>query len=203
MEQNFNNPQQPNYGYEGVNVTLPPQKQRKTGLAIAALILGILSIIGLCCCCINVITAPLAIIFGIIVLVKHRDGTGLAITGIVLSVLSLLVVVGVFFSIREIIPYADVIASDYTQMLENADEVFTNYEADQSLPDYLEKYTEEPYASFFAKYDITFYDVMDALLVQYKQGTLQNPYGGAVTTSKAAGTEQIDVVPDDVIMLPA
>ena len=46
MEQNFN-------GYEGVNVTLPPQKQRKSGLAIASLILGIVSLVGLCCCGIN------------------------------------------------------------------------------------------------------------------------------------------------------
>ena len=202
MEQNYN-PQQPNYGYEGVNVTLPPQKERKTGLAIASLILGILSLFGLCCCGINIITAPLAIIFGIVVLVKHMNGTGLAITGIVLSVLSLLVIVGVFFSIREIIPYADVIASDYTQMMENADEVFANYEADQSLPDYLKKYTEKPYSDFFAKYDITFYDVMDALLQQYKEGKLQNPYGGAMTTSKAEGTEPVVIDPDAVIMLPA
>ena len=203
MEQNYNNPQQPNYGYEGVNVTLPPKKERKAGLAIAALILGILCIPGLCCCCTNLLLAPFAIIFGIIVLVKQRDGTGLAITGIVLAVLSLLVIVGVFFSIREIIPYADVIANDYVQMMENADEVFTNYEADQSLPDYLKKYTEEPYTSFFKKYDITFYDVMDALLVQYKQGTLQNPYGGAMTTSKAAETEPIDIAPDGAIMFAA
>lgn len=197
MEQNFN-------GYEGVNVTLPPQKQRKSGLAIASLILGIVSLVGLCCCGINIITAPLAIIFGIVVLAKRQEGTGLAIFGIVTAVLSLLVIVGVFFSIRDLLPYSEQIATDYMQLIEEQDEVFPAYEADGTLPDYLKKYTEPPYSDYFAKHDITFNDIMDALLEQYKSGALKNGYVSVGTTSggsDAGGQVQVD--PDSAILLPA
>ena len=121
MEQNYYG-QPANNGYEGVNVTLPPQKERKKGMAIASLVLGLLSLVGLCCCCLNIITAPIAIILGIIVLVTHRDGTGLAITGIVTAVLSLLVIAGVFFSIRDFLPYSEQISNDYLQLIQEQDE---------------------------------------------------------------------------------
>lgn len=200
MEEN-NFGQQPVNGYEGVNVTLPPQKQSKKGLAIASLILGILSIVGLCCCCVNVITAPLAIIFGIIVLCKHMDGTGLAVTGIVTSVLSLLVVGGVFFSVRGIMPYSEQIANDYMQLIAEQDEVFPAYEEDGTLPDYLEKYTETPYTEMLEKYDLTFYDVMDVLLEQYKLGALKEVYVVSGMDSEYDLTDQPEA--EMGILLPA
>ena len=127
-------------GYEQVSgYQVPPQRERKTGLAIAALILGIISLIGLCCCGLNIITAPLAIIFGIVSIVKKRDGTGLSITGIVLAALSLVMMFSVIFSVRDILPYSDVIMSDYMQLLSDQDTVFPAYKEDQTLPEYLEK----------------------------------------------------------------
>ncbi len=199
MEQNYFG--QPNNGYEGVNVTLPPQKQRKTGLAIATLVLGILSILGLCCC-LNIVTAPLAIIFGIIVLCKRFDGIGLAITGIVFSVLSLLVVVGAIVSVREILPYAEEIGTDYLRMIEEQDEVFPAYEENGTLPEYLEKYTDSPYTEMLEKYDITFYDVMDAFLEQYKAGALEIDVEGMSELEMDEDTaEELNV--DTAILLPA
>ena len=202
MEQNYN-AQQPNPGYEGVNVTLPPKKERKMGLAIATLVLGILSIFGLCCCCTNVIFAPIAIILGIVVLVKHMDGTGMAIFGIVAAVLSLLVLAGIFYSMRDLYPHVDTIVTDYQKLVSEQDEVFAAYEKDGTLPDYLEKYTEPPFSDFFAKYDITFYDVMDALLEQHKAGALKNPYGNMYAgTGTQSSAPAVTVDPDAVIMLP-
>ena len=63
----------------------------QTGLAIASLICGIVSV--LCCCftcCLNWIPAAAAVVCGIITLVQHRDGKGMAITGLVLGVAGLL-----------------------------------------------------------------------------------------------------------------
>ena len=203
MEQYQN--QQPNGGYEGVNVTLPqqPQKERKLGTAIAALIFGILCIPGICCCCTNLIFAPIAIILAIIVLVKHKDGTGIAIFGMIAAILSLIVVIGIIFSMRDILPYSQTIVEDYSRLVMEQDEVFPAYEEDGTIPDYLEKYTDEPYTSFFAKYGGTFYDVMDAMLEQYKSGALKNPYGNMYAgTGTQSSSETVPADPDTAIMLP-
>lgn len=69
----------------------------QTGLAIASLICGIVSILC-CCCCINLIPAAAAIVCGIITLVQHRDGKGMAITGLVLGAIALLLYVVLFMS---------------------------------------------------------------------------------------------------------
>lgn len=165
--------------------TVPSEQKKKLGFPIATLILGILSLFGFCCCCINVITAPLAIIFGIIALVKKHDGTGLTITGIVFAVVSIVMVGAIFYSFRDILPYSDVIMQDYMQLIEEQDEVFPAYEADGTLPEYMKKYTETPFAEFFEKYDITIYDVMDELLEQYHSGALAS-YEFAVSGEPAA-----------------
>ena len=170
-------------GYEQVSgYQVPPQRERKTGLAIAALILGIISLIGLCCCGLNIITAPLAIIFGIVSIVKKRDGTGLSITGIVLAALSLVMMLSVFFSVRDILPYSDVIMSDYMQLLTDQDTVFPAYKEDQTLPEYLEKYK----------------DVMDVLLQQYENGQLQN-YKFAVSVESSSTVSATETLPGPVI----
>lgn len=182
MEQNQN---QPAGGYQNVGVTLPPQQEKKTGMAIASLILGIVSLIGLCCCGLNIITAPLAIIFGIISLAKKYDGTGLSITGIVLAALSLIMMLGVVFAFRDVLPYSETILEDYMQVIVDQDEVFPAYEADGTLPDYLLKYKEPPFSDFLDKYDADIYDIMDVLLVQYKNGELSLPDGaGALVVSE-------------------
>ncbi|MBF6176099.1 DUF4190 domain-containing protein [Nocardia blacklockiae] len=66
--------------------------QRK-GLAITALVLGILAVLGLLIFFGAVILGPFAVLFGIIAAVKARRGTaggfGMAVTGIVLGVLAL------------------------------------------------------------------------------------------------------------------
>lgn len=59
------------------------------GLGIASLVLGILSL-ALFCSCINIILAVLAIVFGILQLVKKDAPKGMAIAGIVMSVLSMI-----------------------------------------------------------------------------------------------------------------
>ena len=60
------------------------------GFGIAALVLGIISLVFFCSC-FTVITAPLAIIFGIVQLVKSKTaGKGLAIAGLITGIISLI-----------------------------------------------------------------------------------------------------------------
>lgn len=70
-------------------------KPLRQGLAIASMVLGILSII-LCCIFGGVLALP-GLILGIISLVSKRDGSGMAIAGIITSIFGLLL--GVFMVI--------------------------------------------------------------------------------------------------------
>lgn len=161
---------------------IPAPEKPKTGLAIASLVLGIVSIVGFGCCFINILTAPLAIIFGIISLVTHRASTGMSIAGIITAALSLVITIAIIASNWILFANITQISEDYVELVENADEVFPAYEEDGTLPDYLEKYTEGDYEEYWDKMDMTFYDIMDILLEQYKQGTFDNV---TVTTNTA------------------
>ena len=182
----------------GTQYAEPPRK--KTGFAITALVLGIISIIGVCCC-INIITAPIAIIFGIISLAAKRGGTGMSIVGIILSVLSLIIIFSVVYSAKDFYPYADTMLQDYTRLVQEQDTVFPAYEEDGTLPDYIQKYAQPPYSDLLQKYDITIYDVMDALLAQYKKG-------GLAANGVQVNTAPVSSMPDNTItalppLLPA
>ena len=72
------------------NVTNSPQPQQGKGLAIASMVLGIVSIV--LCCCFYYLAFPcgiLALIFGIIVIKNKRLGKGMAIAGIITSSVAL------------------------------------------------------------------------------------------------------------------
>lgn len=64
----------------------PPEEP--AGMAIASLVLGIISVV-MSCSGYNFITAILAIIFGAIHLAKRRSRRGMAIAGIVLGIISI------------------------------------------------------------------------------------------------------------------
>lgn len=162
--------QYPN-GYQRPYYHAPMQQRKPIGFAVAALVLGLVSLVGICCC-INFVTAPLAIIFGIIALVQKQRGTGMSITGIITATLSLIAVLICFLAFAELVPYAEDIASDYERVIVEADEIFPEYEETGELPEFLTKYLEDPYDSWLDKYDIDIYDIMDVLLVEYKNGNL-------------------------------
>lgn len=147
----------------------PVPQQRPIGFAVAALILGIVSLLGICCC-VNFVTAPLAIIFGIIALVRKQRGTGMSITGIITAALSLVAVLICVIAFAGLIPYAEDITSDYQRVIVEADEIFPEYDRTGELPAFLTKYLDDPYAEWLEEYDIDIYDIMDALLMEYKNG---------------------------------
>jgi hypothetical protein len=76
----------------------PPQRRR--GLGVAALVLGIVAIITLLLCGLGAVVAVVGIIIGIIAVVQN-NGRGMAVTGITLSAVTLLAAIGAgiwFFS---------------------------------------------------------------------------------------------------------
>lgn len=140
----------------------------KKGFAVTSLILGIVSLV--CCCCgFGYITAPISIIFAIIVLVKKYGGKGMAIAGIIMSAICIILLVFVQVSFG---PEYKQFASDYISFAQDADNVIDNYEATGQLPDYLEKYTDSKYDSVWknAGFD-DFYGFFDQIVDQYRSST--------------------------------
>lgn len=87
MQQNYNMGAQQTYNMN-MQTQYGVQYQRdKKGLSVAALVIGILSII--LCCCLGWLPGLIGIIIAIIALVKEPKGKGMAITGLILSIVSL------------------------------------------------------------------------------------------------------------------
>lgn len=96
-----------------------------SGLAIASMVLGILSVV---CCCLSFITVILgiaAVVCGVISIVKGYNGKGMAIAGIVTGGLGLLI--GIISFVGAISSVADIMKNmpegtgleEITEMLEN------------------------------------------------------------------------------------
>ena len=101
-----------------------------SGFGIAALILGIISMVFFCSC-LTYITAPLAIIFGIVQLVKSKTrGKGLAIAGLVTGIISLLACIAF---------YAVIIHN--TALQDSVQDYYNNY--DFNDPDSIEQFIED------------------------------------------------------------
>lgn len=88
------------------------QQEGGAGFGIASLVLGILSLITFCTLCMNIPLAILAIIFGIIQLVKG-NGKGLAIGGLITSVLSIVACIVFYLIIGLSVPkFSDLMDMD-------------------------------------------------------------------------------------------
>jgi ABC-type nickel/cobalt efflux system permease component RcnA len=86
-------------------VGYPPRQRR--GLAVAALVLGIVAILTLPLCGLGAIVGVAGIIVGIVAITRHT-GRGMAVTGVVLSAISLIIAIGLaawFFT--RVAPCAD------------------------------------------------------------------------------------------------
>ncbi|MCQ2408348.1 MAG: hypothetical protein MJ065_07460 [Oscillospiraceae bacterium] len=147
-------------------------ENKKSGLSVAALVFGLLSII-LSCCGVGVFLAPIAILLAIIALATKKNGKGFAITGLICGLIPTILVVTFVIAVSSILPYRNDLLNDYSRITQEQDTIFAEYESTGQLPDFLQKYEEEPFKSFLAKYDVTIYTVMDSLMAAHKQGTLK------------------------------
>ncbi len=76
------------------------EKKQKMGLSIASMVIGILSMT--LCCVFGSVLGILGLIFGIIALVKRHAGTGMAIAGVITSILGFLVGIFMIFYVMVI-----------------------------------------------------------------------------------------------------
>lgn len=97
------------------------------GMAVASLIFGILSLV---CCCIGFPFAIIGLILAIIVLAKHKNGKGLAIGGLITSIICLLISIITAVSMIPIMPYL----GGFIELGTNMNEYIEEYNEDGTLP---------------------------------------------------------------------
>ena len=123
------NPQAPQYG-QPINMNYQANmgmvQQESQGFGIASLVLGILSLL-LTCSCFNYITGILAIIFGIVQIVKSKNNRGMAIAGLITAGISILV--ATFFWIFVIVVAEDT-NSDFYRYFDSYRYKYMNEETD-------------------------------------------------------------------------
>ncbi len=119
-------------GYESDNVSMVKEQEPGVGFGIASLVLGIISLL-LFCTCINIPLAILAIVFGIIQLVRG-SGKGMAIGGLItsgFSVLALIVfylVMGLNMSkLSDMDSYLQQYERMYPELFDDLDDDFDEY----------------------------------------------------------------------------
>lgn len=136
----------PQYGYN--TWQQQPTKGEGTGLGIASMILGIISVL-LFCTCVNWITGIVAIILGIVQLVKNKDKT-FAVVGIVTAAVSLLLSIWLWGSALASASdddlnyndlYNDYYEDFYDDYYEDGEvDYYDGYTNSQGGPDFLSKY---------------------------------------------------------------
>lgn len=149
---NYNNSNNDNYYIDNtasVYTNIPgqfynqPPKAPKMGLAIAAMIIGILSMT--LCCAGGTFLGLAGLIMGIVSLVKNYDGKGMAIAGIVTSLIGILVGIFMLF-------YIFIFAYAFNEGMEQ-------YEEYEDYYDYSDNYDYYDYYDYSDDYD--YYDYSD------------------------------------------
>lgn len=134
-------------------------EERKKGLSIAALILGILSML---CCCIGFPFAIIGLILAIIALVKNSGAKGAAIVGLITSIITLIISTLVTVTLIPFAPYFE----DMGEMVQNAATVVEEYEEDGAYPEVIDRMIED---GVFGEEEAKIF--MDSFCDGFKQGS--------------------------------
>ena len=101
------------------------------GLSVAALIFGIL---GILCCCVGFPFAIIGLILAIIALAKHKAGKGLAVAGLITSLITLIISAIVGISMIPVMPYV----GEMGEFFSDPQAAITEYEEDGTYPAWLD-----------------------------------------------------------------
>ena len=105
------------------------------GFAIASLVLGIISLVFFCACC-NIITAILAVVFGIIHITRTDKRRGMAIAGIVTASLSVILGVVSWVLLTTNVNFMNSFRGD-------VEDIIPYFENEDSYDDFLDDYLED------------------------------------------------------------
>ena len=100
------------------------QPKRSSGLAIASMVCGILSVVICCGMWISWILSVVAIILGAVSLSKRQGGRGMAIAGIITAVFGLLLSIGFFIFAYAVGQAGNSFDSSYSYYYNYYDDIF-------------------------------------------------------------------------------
>ena len=143
--QNYNGGYQQNYQYDqpaynnGYYGQQPYARniQKDSGLAIASMVIALVNLIVFRTL-LSIIAVPLSLIFAIVSLAQKRSGKGFAITGIVVSVISMILIGTVIALFVKVYP-------DFEYFAQNQEKIITEYQEDGTIPEQYEKYNDPKY----------------------------------------------------------
>ncbi len=118
-----------------------PNENIGWGFAIAAIVTALVNMV-IFKNIFTIISAPLCLIFAIICFKKHGRGKGLAIAGIVISVISTLIFAFYVVLIARIVP-------DVKYFVENDKEIVSEFKENGTIPDRYEKYLEPKFGKYW------------------------------------------------------
>ena len=101
------------------------------GLSVAALIFGIL---GILCCCVGFPVAIIGLILAILALAKRKAGKGLAVAGLITSLITLIISAIVGISMVPVMPYV----GEMGEFFSDPQAAITEYEEDGTYPAWLD-----------------------------------------------------------------
>ena len=101
------------------------------GLSVAALIFGIL---GILCCCMGFPFAIIGLILAIIALAKRKAGKGLAVAGLITSLITLIISTIVGISMVPFMPYV----GEMKDFFQDPQAAVTEYEEDGTYPAWID-----------------------------------------------------------------
>lgn len=129
--------------YNSGNVYQMPQKtdQKPLWAALTCFILSIANIF-MCCCC-TYVTVPASIVLGTVSLAKKWRGKGLAVAGIIVSVVTLVFMVASNVMFREE-------SEDLMKIYAEPDKYISMYEETGEVPEEFMKYTDEKYDKYWS-----------------------------------------------------
>lgn len=110
------------------------------GLSIAAMVLGIISML---CCCIGFPFAIIGLILAIIALVKGKGGKGMAIAGLVTSIITLIISTLLGISMIPLMPYWEDCIEFGKELNEDPQGFVDEYEESGEFPEYINRMIDD------------------------------------------------------------
>ncbi|MDE6425377.1 MAG: DUF4190 domain-containing protein [Ruminococcus sp.] len=146
----------------------------KTGLATASFIISIVNFLFFACA-LSIVLAPVSLVLGIMSLVKRQGGKGFAITGIIISTVSLLIFVTFSAIFVKIYP-------DMEYFIRNDTAIISEFEETGAIPEQFEKYKAPEYDKYWVTFGGEFEDFFEYFIEIYRrQGVRTIPNNPAVT----------------------
>ena len=166
----------------------------KKGLAITGFVL---SLVNLCCCCwwswaalpLSIFICAIPLIFAGISLATKRGAKGLAISAVIITVVSAVVIIILHVSFHEQI-------EDYSKFIKDGDKYVTMWEETGEIPAEFAKYNDPKYNSVWEAMGVKNFTQFyaEVLIKAYKQqfpnGQNGNGYGSGSSSSSSSSSDE-------------